>query len=220
MYIKNRYISAVYKLAVSACGIIGIQLQLSLFSGSSANWEMFRFFTNLSNLACVLYFLIAAFWLIGGKTHDKTTFCPVFKSIIMMSIIVTMLVAQFMLSGFDMNGTQGTALILLHRVVPIMTVLDWLLFDQKGWMTKFSPLFGVSAPLVYFAYSLIAAATGSVLQDGSKYPYPFIDIDTLGVSTVALTVTAMVAGFIVLGYILYFIDYRLAKFSKKRDRVE
>ena len=95
MYIKNRYVSVIYKLAIVICGVIGIQMQLSLFSGTAANWGMFRFFTNLSNLACILYFLTAALWLIFKKRDGGTTFCPVLKGIVMMSITVTMLIAQF-----------------------------------------------------------------------------------------------------------------------------
>ena len=111
---------------------------------------------------------------------------------------------------------MGPALILLHRVVPCMTILDWLLFDEKGWMTKLSPLFGVVAPLVYFAYAVVAAQMGNVVQDGSRYPYPFIDVDKLGVFTVAKTVAVLLAGFIVLGYVFYAIDYALARFSKNQ----
>lgn len=211
MYIKNRFLSVVYKFCISLCGIVGIQMQLSLFSGTAANWGMFRFFTNLSNLACVLYFLADAFYLLIQKKEEGITFCPVLKMIVMMSVTVTMLIAQFLLGNFHMNGAGSIALILLHRVVPPMAILDWLLFDKKGWMTKLSPVWGVTAPLVYFAYAVIAAQTESSVQKGSRYPYPFMDIDKLGVPTVAVTVAALAAGFIVLGYLFYAVDHTLAK---------
>ena len=199
------------------CGAIGIGAQMSLLSGDP-NWGTFRYFTNLSNLACVLYFLVAALWLIFKKDNKNTTLYPTLKYIVMMSITVTMLVAQFMLSGFTMDGTMGFALILLHRVVPIMVILDWLLFDKKGLITKFAPILGVIAPLIYFAYAVIAAQFETVLQNDSRYPYPFIDIDKLGVSTVSTTVIMLLIGFIALGYIFYAVDYGLAKYSRKRAR--
>ena len=151
MYRKNRYISVIFKLAIVTCGMIGILMQLSLFSGTAVNWGMFRFFTNLSNLACILYFLSAALWLIFRKEDDST---------------------------------------------------------------RFSPILWIIAPLVYFVYAVIAAQTGNVMQGGSRYPYPFIDIDQLGIFTVAVTVMALLAGFIVLGYVFYAIDHNFSKISQ------
>lgn len=208
MYIKNRYISIAYKLIIAVCGIIGIQMQLSSFTGST-NWGMLRFFTNLSNLACVLYFLAAAVWLITEKRQYRTTFCPILKGIVTMSIVVTMLVAQFMLHNFNMNGTMGTALTLLHCVVPLMTVFDWLLFDKKGQITRLTPIFGLIAPLVYFACAVICAQSEELTENGSRYPYSFIDIDKLGIFKVSITVVLLVVGFTALGYLLFAIDHGL-----------
>lgn len=210
MYIKNRYISIIYKLIIVVCGFVGIQMQVGLFS-AAPNWQALEFFTNLSNLACVVYFLMAAIWLFVNRKKDTTTFSPIFKGIVMMSITVTMLVAQFMLHNFNMNGAMGASLILLHRVVPVMVILDWLLFDKKGWITKFSPLAWVISPLIYFGVVVITAPLRTSIHGGTRYFYPFIDIDKLGVSRVLLTVLLLVIGFIALGYIYYAIDHILAK---------
>jgi len=215
MYIKNRYLSAIYKIALAACGIVGIQMQLSLFSGA-ANWGMFRYFTNLSNLLCVLYFLCAAVFLLTDKKR-RSVFCPMLKSMVTMSITVTMLVAHFMLGNFTMNGTISPALLLLHYIVPSMTLLDWLLFDEKGLTKKLYPILGVIIPFVYFGYALIAAQTGTY-QNGSRYPYPFIDVDNLGVLKVSLTVAALAAGFILLGYLFFLIDHGLARLYQNRKK--
>lgn len=218
VYIKNRYLSVIFKLVIVLCGLTGLQMQLQLFSGN-ANWEMFRFFTNLSNLACVLYFLGASIWILTGKCHGSTTFLPALKGIVMMSITVTMLVARFMLGGFTMNGTMGSALILLHYIVPIMTISDWLFFDEKGLITKVSPVIWVAAPLVYLAYAILCTQIMKGLGYAIDYPYPFIDVDTLGVATVSLTIVALVVAFIALGYVYYGIDWFLSKVAQKEAAV-
>jgi len=209
--------SAVFKLSIAVFGIVGIQLQLGLFT-QSPNWSMFTYFTNLSNLACVIYFICAVIWVLTVGTLKNMTFCPLFKGIVTMSITVTMLIAQCMLNDFPMNGTMGIALILLHQVVPIMTILDWVIFDEKGQITKRSPVIWICAPLIYFAYSMIATQINGDLGNGSRYPYPFIDVDALGAGTVALTVIVLVAAFIALGYLYYGVDHLLAGFAQKKKK--
>ncbi len=58
----------------------------------------------------------------------------------MMGITVTWLVAHFILGSFTMGASLRVSIRLVHYVVPIMTLLDWLLFDEKGRMRATSPL--------------------------------------------------------------------------------
>jgi hypothetical protein len=53
-----------------------------------------------------------------------------------MELIVTMLIAYFLLGNFTMQGTADISLTLLHKVIPLMAFLDWLLFDPKGQMMR------------------------------------------------------------------------------------
>lgn len=130
------------------------------------------------------------------------------------------LVANFMLGGG--LGDIGWETICLHYVVPIMTLLDWLLFDPKGSMKKTDPLIWPLSMIVYFIFVMVmvyvfGVSMGSTLNIGSRFPYPFIDVDVLGVPQVALTAVIMIVAFVVLGYVLFALDRLLGKTGKAHD---
>jgi len=120
-----------------------------------------------------------------------------------------------------MSGTMQVVLILTHYVVPIMTIVDWFAFDKKGAMKAYSPLTWTVLPLLYFGYAMIASQIGDGIgYSGSRYPYPFIDVDALGLPRVLLTVVVLLLVFIALGYVYYGIDRMCCKFSKERGQSE
>lgn len=217
MYIKNRYLSVLFKLILAGCGIVGIQLQLNLFS-TDPNWGMFRYFTNLSNLLCVVYFIFAAFRILFSKDISATSLIPPLKFMTTMSITVTLLIAHFLLSDFTMDDSMAIALNLLHYVVPLLTLLDWLLFDHKGQSKKSYPLLALLPALFYYIYVLIASNFGAPFAGNSRFPYPFLNTDSLGVGRVLFTVVVLFVGFTVLGYLFYLIDHLLARYTSSPSR--
>lgn len=68
---------------------------------------------------------------------------------------------------------------------------------------------------------MIAARTGDGIgYGGSRYPYPFMDVDKLGWGTVLLTVLVLTVFFIALGYIWVLIDKGLAKAAYRKKEVK
>lgn len=119
---------------------------------------------------------------------------------------------------FD-NGTLDVTLLILHYIVPIGIVLDWLLFDTKGHMTPTGPLVWVVLPLAYVIYIMVSVNVfglfmGALKLGPSRYPYSFFDVDALGAGSVALFIVAMLVAFIALGYVYFAIDHALAKRAK------
>lgn len=151
MYLQSKKLSVSFKLILVVFCAFGLLLSFGVFDGRF-KLESLRFFTVLSNLLCFLYFLFDLFYL-KKYFHDenKVTWNPILKGITTMSITVTLLVAHFLLGArFEMRTTMGISFLLLHYIVPIMTILDWLLFDKKGYIKKESPLVWTLGPLVYF----------------------------------------------------------------------
>jgi len=225
MYIRAKAPSVVWKFGIALCGAVGITYLLGVFNGQ-CNLSMFRYYTNLSNLLCVLYFAADAVYLLARRRPGAPqNLCPTLKGIVMMGITVTWLVAHFMLGSFQMGTNMRLAVRLVHYVVPIMTILDWLLFDRKGQITLTAPLVWTAFPLIYFAYVMITAALRQGNGFGSsRYPYPFLNVDSLGLGKVLLTVLLMVLFFIALGYGFVLADHLLqragAALDKKRGRTD
>ncbi len=213
--IKNS-IALAWKHVIIMCGITGLLLQLG-FADGRMNLGTLNYFTTLSNLAVVIYFICDVIWFIRGKGRLGDAFHPAIKGAVTMSMTITGLVAFFLLrqTFAESGGIMHIALILLHDIVPVMTIADWLLFDTKGKTTKLSPFIWEVPALIYVTYAMIAAQfkeIGSITH--SRYPYPFLDTDVLGLPKVAMTIIILIIFFLILGYIYVGIDHFLASKNK------
>jgi hypothetical protein len=216
MYVRSVSVSLTFKLLLVLAGLAGLLLVFGVFDGAFEG-SVLHYFTILSNLLCVLYFIADLAYMMKNRGGSETALCPALKGIATMGVTVTCLVAHFILKrSFNFTTTGGVSEFLLHYAVPIMTVADWLLFDRKGYMKVYSPLLWTIAPMAYFAYAMIAARVGEGIgYGGSRYPYPFMDVDKLGWGTVLLTVLVLLAIFIALGYVYVLIDRVLLKARQK-----
>lgn len=222
MRIHSKTASLVFKSIIVVVGCIALVSQLGLFAGAFRP-RFFYFFTNLSNVVAIAYLIGAMAHLVRSKSNQSDTWAPPFKYAAMMSVTVTCLVAYFLLGG-GLIGPEGgfsPALLVLHFIVPIGSVLDWLLFDEKGHMSLAGPFTWIAFPLIYFVYVLFMVNVLGISMNGfgdGRYPYPFIDIDILGAGTVALTSVALAVAFVALGYIYVGIDRLLAQLKKRHPR--
>lgn len=209
---SKRKISFAYKCLILLSAVTGILLQCEIGTSNFSLYS-FRMFTTLSNLAVAVFYLvylIAEVRKPGSAAGSvKFRYC---KFLITMSIMLTGLVAHFMLRGmFDsMDTTAKAGLTLLHYVVPIGTFLDWLLFDAKGKTTWKMPLFATIFPIAYVTVSMAAAP---FLTGDSKYPYPFLNVDTLGVGAVALNIVLLAVAFLAVGYLGVAVDHGMKKLA-------
>lgn len=219
MYVKNKLFNLTFKFTLVLIGTMALLNLFGVFEGRF-NVRELNYFTILSNLLCVAYFAVDFVHLaINRHGEVKMTGSPVLKGIAMMSVTVTMLVSHFMLkTAYPPGSIMGLTILALHYIVPSMTILDWLLFDRKGFITKISPLIWTIAPLVYFGYAMIAARIGDGIGYSSRYPYPFMDVDALGFGQVLWTVLILLIVFVALGFVFYAIDRTLLKLGNPNQK--
>lgn len=212
----KRSLSLSYKCLIILSAVTGILLQCEIGT-SSFSLSSFRMFTTLSNLAVAVFYLayVTAELRMPGCAENSVKF-GYFKFLITMSIMLTGLVAYFMLRGlFDgMDAIVKAGLVLLHDVVSIGTFLDWVLFDAKGKTTWKMPLFATVFPIVYVAVSMIAA---QFLTGDGKYPYPFLNVDLLGAGAVVLNILLLAVAFLAVGYLGVAVDHALGR-RKRHER--
>ena len=224
MRIRSTAASITWKAVLVAFGAYGLLDGSGILAGNYLD-AFPHMFTNVSNLFAFVYFICAIIWLVRHRADDsKTTFAPVAKYTAMISLLVTMLIAHFLLFDAMFQGGQIVMhLVVLHYVVPIMTLLDWALFDEKGKMPVWGPIAWMSLALAYLAFTLIAVGVfgiymgGGTTADISSYPYTFLDPGISGVGGVAAFCALMIAAFAALGYILFGIDRLLGMIAAKRE---
>lgn len=157
----------------------------------------FVFFTTQSNLlvgACFLWGALAR-WLPAGPP-------AVVRGAVTLYILVTFLVFHLVLanpaSGFSDGSVHfGTVQnTLLHTVTPLFAVLDWLLIrsDRPPW--RWAATAWLVYPLAYLAFVLVR---GAIVHE---YPYPFLDVGSLGYGGVTLSALGLFVVFWLLGLLV------------------
>lgn len=215
MRIKNRWLSAAFKLCAFVAPGLGVLIQCGALRGEF-DPTVLNYYTTISNILCCLYFLPACIYAL----RKNDTLWPIYKGALVMGITVTGMVYHFLLSGsFQMQGTMALSNVLLHYLTPALSLLDWLLFDDKGRYDRRSPWRWVLIPDLYFVYivGLVAVGVDFGFMSG-RYPYFFIDADTLGWGRVLLYVAALNLFFLALGYLFVLLDRALASLGRASSR--
>ncbi len=203
--INNRRLSLVYRTVLVTFCFVGLFLS-SRISEGSFNTELFVYYTYLSNILCLVVMTIV---LVDNYKKIKDdgfneAFCKV-KAATTMAIFVTGVVYHFLLGDYSSEGFFHLDNIIVHYIVPIMFVLDWLLFDKKKSLNLIDPLTWTIIPIIYLVYALIRGAI--VGPDASlQYAYFFIDVNIYGYGGVFLWSIGLTIAFLVVAYLMWFID--------------
>lgn len=172
------------------------QDQASLLGGLV---NLFGYFTVLSNTLVATVLTQAAF---GRESAARRWWLsPWVSSGVAVSIVFVALAYSLLLRHlWQPQGWQWLADELLHDVMPAAYALYWWWCVPKGQL-RFTHLPGwLVYPLGYFAYVL---ARGHGI---GFYPYPFVDVASLGYAQVLLNALAMLGGFILVGVLLILLD--------------
>jgi hypothetical protein len=195
--------------SIALAALVAVLIQLVLVLGRpDASWRsalrFFSYFTILSNLAVAatsgLPLLAPASrvgrWLAGPRVRGGVA----------LYIAVTGAVYALLLAHlWQPQGAQWLANALLHYVVPVAYVGGWLVFAPHARLTFADALRWLSFPAAYLAWVLVKGAWLG------EYPYPFLDLATLGVARFAISCAGLFAFFLVLGLGLVAADRKLGR---------
>lgn len=213
--IQSRNARIACRVLYCVLAVLGFLAQLGLFQGV-LNRSYLVFYTNLSNLLCMFFMFLS----LAGTFSEREArdFAPMLKFIFLIMILVTFVLYNVLLADYPSVAAYFSSLKngLNHCVLPILFVLDWFLFYERG-ETRWSwPLLSILPPFVYVAYILIRAkileTTGRVAA--VVYPYYFLDLNNLGWSGFLRWMVILLAAFLALGYALCAVDRWLGKMQK------
>lgn len=189
---------------VALVGWIGIGVQLdasTALAGSvrGAIWNMLLFFTIIANL-------LAAIVMTGIALDWRAFKAPVTIGGVTIAILLVGVVYALLLRGLlELSGGARLADILLHSVTPVLVPLYWLLLAPKGGLTWRAPFLWACLPLAYFGYALVRGDLEG------RYPYPFMNVAQIGWGATLTNAFAMAIGFLAVGFVLVWLDDRLAR---------
>lgn len=202
---------AALAIALMASAALALQLHLLVADFTergetvvSGVWRYFAFFTILTNILVALTtFGIAA----GGRfTPNHSLVTGVTKNIVIVGLVYHFLLAAL----WSPQGAQYLADVLLHYAVPLSMLAYWLTLEPKGGITWRDGLMWLVYPAAYLVYALARGAF-----DGF-YPYPFIDVATIGIEKVLMNAVGLVVAFGVIAQLFIFADGALGAAAMRR----
>ena len=197
---------------------IGVQLGIHMRMGYSGI-NFFSYFTNLSNLLAAFVFI----WLaslgirratpaavqIAGYSPTSPDPAVFLRAMSVANMTVVGVVFAVLLRDADLGSLLPWINFVLHYVMPVVVVVDWLLAPPAFRFTLRHMLTCLVFPLAYLVYVLVrGAAVG-------WYPYPFLNpANTGGYGGVAAYVAGIVLVFFVATWGLLTLGTRLANQQK------
>ena len=148
------------------------------------------YFTVLSNIFAAAVALLGVFRPVSAQIRGAAV----------LYMTTTGIVYAILLRGIDVQ-TPAYANWVLHVIVPILVVVEWLLAPErttKAWIW-------LTFPLAYLTYTLLR---GSIVD---WYPYPFLDPRPHGSGEVLLSCVSVAVIIGVLAYAVSWVGTKLAQ---------
>ncbi|WP_434611368.1 Pr6Pr family membrane protein [Pseudomonas sp. R1-7] len=183
-------------LALLGWAGLSVQLYLILLGrwelGASLLGGLVNFFSFFTVLTNTLAAVVLTWELTPRESAARRWFLlPAVRGGIAVSIALVGLAYNLLLRHlWQPQGWQFIADELLHDVMPVLFIIYWGLWVPKGTLRLGHIGLWMIYPLVYFAYILLR---GDLL---AAYPYPFIDVASLGYPQVFINAAGVLAGFV------------------------
>ena len=221
--IKNRTTQLMFQTAFCTLGILGIIASFGTFNYTFRP-DFYVHFTNLSNYLCIGIMFVELIETIKKKEDSYTTKIPLLKFIGLTAILLTFFIFNFMLAGErepELNFYINS--VLFHLILPIMYLIDWILFYEHKKVKWYYPLVSVSFPVIYATFIFIRAWILDFNPEAPYiYPYFFLNLEELGIGGVIKWIIILSLVFIVIGYVIFGLDKILKKnkvpAKKSRER--
>lgn len=210
-------LNILFELLITAIALCGLLIHSGIFR-KALRTDMFYYYTNLSNLLVLIYFLLrsvgrAAGWNAGWLYSDVSFFA------VTMSILLTFLIFHFLLAPNMKKQSEDNAEFhyltsidnyIVHYAVPLMTFADWVIFGKTHPLSYSCAITWTVIPLIYTVFSLIRGSIGKEIPgSSSRFPYYFIDPDKQGWKRVCINVVIILFLFILIGLLLLWLHKQI-----------
>lgn len=196
-------ILSVFRLLVTLASLFAVAVlfhrNLASKNAVGALVHTLAYFTVQTNLFVCGWNIAALGRESRGKNSGKNA--GFLRGAFVVFISVTCIVyALFLRPYWKPEGLMATADVILHFVVPLSFILDWIVTEKPGTLRPRWTFAWLIYPLVYLAGALFFARLTGI------YVYPFIDLSKLGPGRFTLNALALALGFLILSWFYVGVD--------------
>ncbi|MBC7304268.1 MAG: Pr6Pr family membrane protein [Nocardia sp.] len=188
--VRTAWFVRIYRIGFGLLGVLAL-VWIPLRNLDSATFSLtnyLSYFTIESNVLSVIVLLV------GGVLAPQGPRWQTFRGAVTLYMLITMVVYAVLLAQVDVMLTDKWINDVLHRILPLVLLLDWLFVTMARRLRPTPALIGawLIFPVLYGVYSLIR---GPIVD---WYPYPFIDPRTQGYVSLAIGLVVLLVVFVVL----------------------
>jgi len=179
--------------------VMAVVLALIAVATSTRSGLLWRLstFTYQANVLAAAFYL----WTMFSPRADARVGL---RGAVVLYVVIAGVLWNLFLTGHSMGYTPAN--VLLHVVVPVLAISDWLLVGRDQAQVRWwQPVAWLTYPAAYAALAL------AVLNNaGRRAPYYFLDPDSVGTATVVFNMCVLAAGALALGYALLAVNRAVA----------
>src|SRR6478752_1498417 len=155
--------------AVLVTSVVVAVVTVELTSRSGVSWRLVTF-TYQANLLAAGYYL----WTLVSPRADARVGL---RGAVVLYVVIAGVVWNLLLTGRSMGYTPAN--VLLHVVVPVLALSDWLLVGRgHGRVHWWHPVAWLAYPALYVVLAVVV-----LNEAGRRAPYFFLDPGSVGVAT-------------------------------------
>ena len=197
-------------LGIAIVGWITLSIRLYLriteydFSAFESTIQFFSYFTILTNLFVTIYCTNQLL-----KPNEKNTSIlnkPETLTALLVFILIVGLVYHVALKPiWNPEGIQMILSEICHTFIPLGTFILWFISDNKKTIELKRLLKWLLYPILYIVFVLIRGSFSTF------YPYPFLDVQTLGIGKVLTNSLFLLIVMAIFLMLFYFIGKKIFK---------
>jgi hypothetical protein len=189
----------VLRVTLRVAIVLAVLLALVAVATSTRSGLLWRLstFTYQVNVLAAAYYL----WTLAWPRADAKIGI---RGAVVLYVLIAGVIWNLFLTGYSMGYTPAN--MLLHVVVPVLALTDWLLVGRDQAQVRWwQPVAWLAYPTAYLALALVVLNNA-----GRRAPYYFLDPDTVGAATVVMNICVLAGGALMLGYTLLVINRAVA----------
>jgi hypothetical protein len=189
----------VLRVTLRVAIVLAVLLALVAVATSTRSGLLWRLstFTYQVNVLAAAYYLWTLAW---PRTDARVGI----RGAVVLYVLIAGVIWNLFLTGYSMGYTPAN--MLLHVVVPVLALTDWLLVGRDQAQVRWwQPMAWLAYPTAYLALALVVLNNA-----GRRAPYYFLDPDTVGAATVVMNICVLAGGALMLGYTLLVINRAVA----------
>ena len=160
---------------------------------AEATFLYLRYFTITTNLALAWLHGATVMRLVRGR---RLPAAGVYNAWLVYAAVTGVTYELLLRSTWSPRGEEFVSDMMLHDVVPLLTLTIWLLAAPRTGVNWRDPLAMLAYPAAFLAVTLVAGACGE------GYPYGFLNVAQIGLGNVLLVSLAFLGVFLALGVLV------------------